>query len=150
MTTKLTLQSLCLISLVFATASTQADPCSGLLTDKANHPMTTLAKPALLQAVVDPQFGTTIRRISNAGTGHVVKPMYSTIPAWNADESYIILYHTEGAPYAGMHVDVADRVVAEAILVSLHRCGFEHLWRTPLWRAIARSFGRGHAGGTVL
>lgn len=80
------------------------DPCSGLLTDKANHPMTTLAKPALLQAVVDPQFGTTIRRISNAGTGHVVKPMYSTIPAWNADESYIILYHTEGAPYAGMHV----------------------------------------------
>lgn len=104
MTTKLTLQSLCLISLVLATASTQADPCSGLLTDKANHPMTTLAKPALLQAVVDPQFGTTIRRISNAGTGHVVKPMYSTIPAWNADESYIILYHTEGAPYAGMHV----------------------------------------------
>jgi len=52
-----------------------------------------------------------------------------------------LVYEQDNSPYVGMHVDVADRVVAEAILVSLQRCGFEHLWRTPLWRAIARSFG---------
>lgn len=84
--------------------SVQADPLDGIITDKLPHPMTALAKPALLETAVDPQFGTTIRRISNAGSGHVIKPMYSTIPAWNADESYLILYHTQGAPYAGSHV----------------------------------------------
>ena len=56
-----------------------ADLCQGLITDKLNHPMTALAKPGLLQTAIDPQFGTTIRRISNAGTNHVVKPMYSTM-----------------------------------------------------------------------
>ena len=84
--------------------SAAVDLCQGLIMDKLNHPMTTLAKPGLLQTAIDPQFGTTIRRISNAGTNHVVKPMYSTIPAWNADESLMILYHTSGAPYAGQHV----------------------------------------------
>jgi len=59
--------------------------------------MTALAKPALGVAVTDPEFGTQIRRISAAQTGAVIKPMYSTIPAWNADESYLILYHTAGS-----------------------------------------------------
>jgi len=80
------------------------DPCSGLLTDKANHPMTALAKPALLQAVTDPQFGTTIRRISSTVNNGIVVPMYSPIPAWNVDETYLILYHTGSDQYAGEHV----------------------------------------------
>jgi hypothetical protein len=70
------------------------DLCEGLITDKVNRPMTALAKPAVGQAVTDPQFGTTIRRITNVGGTGVIKPAYSTVPAWNADETYLILYHT--------------------------------------------------------
>jgi len=50
-------------------------------------------KPAYLQTIIDPSFGTVIRRISDAGAGNVIKPMYSTIQAWNADESLMILYN---------------------------------------------------------
>ena len=49
-------------------------------------------KPAYLDAMTDSNFGTTIRRISDAGVGGVIKPMYSTIQAWNANESMMILY----------------------------------------------------------
>lgn len=72
------------------------DLCAGLVTDKADHPMTPLAKPALGQAVRDPQFGTIIRRITNVGGNGVIKPLYSPMQAWNADESYMILYQVEG------------------------------------------------------
>jgi hypothetical protein len=68
--------------------------CQGLVTDKNPHPMTALAQPAVGTAATDAEFGTTIRRITDVGDGGVLKPMYSTIPAWNADESYLILYHT--------------------------------------------------------
>jgi uncharacterized repeat protein (TIGR02543 family) len=79
----------------FASSTPTTNLCDGLVTDKANHPMTALAKPAVGVAVTDPQFGTTIRRISDVGgTDGVIKTAYSTIPAWNADESYLILYHT--------------------------------------------------------
>jgi hypothetical protein len=81
----------------FTSTSPTADLCDGLVTDKLAHPMTALAKPALGQAVTDPEFGTTIRRISAASGSAVIKPAYSTIPAWNADETYLILYHTGGA-----------------------------------------------------
>ena len=81
-----------------------ADLCAGLIIDKVAHPMTALAKPAVGAAVTDPQFGTTIRRISNSGSTGVIKPAYSTIPAWNADESYLILYHTgSGVPGGAGH-----------------------------------------------
>ncbi|MEP2238428.1 MAG: hypothetical protein ABJI22_08715 [Maribacter sp.] len=60
--------------------------------DLEPHPMQDVAKPDYLQTIVDPSFGTIIRRISNAGTGGVIKPMYSTIQAWNADETRMILY----------------------------------------------------------
>ena len=65
-----------------------------MITDKVAHPATVLAQPAIGQTFVDPQFSTTIRRITNVGSGGVLKPMYSTTQAWNADESYMILYHT--------------------------------------------------------
>lgn len=60
--------------------------------DLEPHPMQAIAKPAYLQTIIDPSFGTTIRRISDAGNGNIIKPMYSTIQAWNADESFMILY----------------------------------------------------------
>ena len=73
-----------------------ADLCQGLSLDKGSRPMTPLAKPALLAAVKDPQFGSTLRRITAvSGTGEdpVVAPLYSTVSAWNADESRLLLYH---------------------------------------------------------
>ncbi|MFI8604154.1 hypothetical protein ACIGCP_06820 [Cellulophaga baltica] len=60
--------------------------------DLEAHPMQDIAKPEYLKTIVDPSFGTTIRRISNAGDGGIIKPMYSTIQAWNADETRMILY----------------------------------------------------------
>ena len=53
--------------------------------------MRDVPKPAYLDAYTDPSFGTTIRRISDAGAGRLIVPMYSTIQAWNADESMMIL-----------------------------------------------------------
>ena len=57
--------------------------------------MTTLAKPALGASVTDAEFGTSIRRVtavSGTGESAFIVPMYSTISAWNADESLLILY----------------------------------------------------------
>ena len=78
---------------------TPTDLCVGLVTDKMARPMTTLAKPAVGQAVTDAEFGTVIRRItavSGGGSDPVIKPLYSTVPAWNADESRLILYQVGG------------------------------------------------------
>lgn len=75
------------------------DLCSGLkvpANDKTSRPMTALAKPGYLQTVVDPQFGTTIRRITNVSAANdVIKPLYTTMPAWNADESYLMLLRVQ-------------------------------------------------------
>lgn len=69
------------------------DISEGLLAnDLENRPMQDIAKPGYLDAIIDPSFGTTIRRITNAVNGQVIKPMYSTIQAWNADETFMILY----------------------------------------------------------
>jgi len=60
---------------------------------------TLLAKPAKGTAVLDPDFGTTIRRITDvkADWGSAVAvPAYPTIQAWNSDESLMILYVTSG------------------------------------------------------
>ncbi len=75
--------------------TTNFNLCAGRVSNLMAHPMTALAKPALGATVVDAEFGTTIRRITAvAGTGAsaAIKPMYTTIPAWNADESRLILY----------------------------------------------------------
>ena len=64
--------------------------------DLQEHPMQDIAKPAYLDTIIDPSFGTTIRRISEAEEGSFIVPIYSTIQAWNADESYMILYEGGG------------------------------------------------------
>lgn len=73
------------------------DLCAGLVQDKNAHPMTALAKPAVGKVVTDPQFGTKIRRITAAsgGSNPAIVPLYSTVSAWNADESKLMLYNVE-------------------------------------------------------
>lgn len=68
-----------------------ADLCDGLVMDTAAHPMSALAKPNVGAAVTDPEFKTTVRRITDVGSGAFV-PMYSPVQPWNADESYLLLY----------------------------------------------------------
>ena len=61
--------------------------------DLAPHPLQELEQPAYLEAVSDPSFPSTqIRRISDVTGSSRRVPMYSTIQAWNADESMMILY----------------------------------------------------------
>jgi hypothetical protein len=71
--------------------------CAGLVRDKDARPMSALAKPAVGATIVDPEFGTSIRRITAVSTSEgenaVIKPMYGTVQAWNADESFLILWH---------------------------------------------------------
>jgi hypothetical protein len=68
------------------------DLCAGLVQDLQPHTMTALTKPAVGATVTDPQFNTTIRRITGVSAQQAIVPMYSTISAWNADESRMILY----------------------------------------------------------
>lgn len=75
--------------------ATAADLCDRLVTDTDPHPMTALSKPALGAAVTDPEFGTTLRRITDVGGMGVIKPMYSPTQAWNADETYLVLYEVD-------------------------------------------------------
>jgi len=59
-----------------------------------------LAKPAYLTPYSDPAFGAQVTRITQSSFGQVRKPVYSTIQAWNADESLLLLYKTgEGGGY---------------------------------------------------
>jgi len=77
------------------------DLSQGLIAnDLIAHPMQPLDKPPYLGTVVDPSFGTTIRRISDAGAGETIRTMYSTVQAWNADETRMILYARPG----GRHI----------------------------------------------
>ncbi|HML50544.1 MAG TPA: hypothetical protein PKD84_03915 [Propionicimonas sp.] len=85
-----------------ATTTPATDLCTGVgITGKAKVAYTNLAKPAVGQAVIDPDFGTTIRRVTDVAArwpdASVVVPAYPTIPAWNADESYLLLYVTESS-----------------------------------------------------
>jgi hypothetical protein len=72
-------------------------PCAGLVQDRNAHPMPRLERPALRTAYVDPAFGGQVLRITDAdpkdGANAVIRPMYSTIQAWNADESLLLLWH---------------------------------------------------------
>jgi len=91
--TRITAMTLCLgLSITANSAEPVKDLCAGLITDKLSHPMPKVAKPAHLAAFKDPVFGSTVRRITNASSGEIIKPIYSTIQAWNADESYLILW----------------------------------------------------------
>lgn len=80
------------------------------VTDKIDHPrLSYVLNPSNLEPVhglpaynvpyLDPSFGTIITRITAVnpaeGEDAVIKPMYSTMPAWNCDESLLILWHRE-------------------------------------------------------
>ena len=72
------------------------DLCQGYrLNDKVNRPMTALTRPPKGSSYTDPSFGSRITRITNSSSiaSGIIKTMYNTIQAWNADESRLILWH---------------------------------------------------------
>jgi hypothetical protein len=77
--------------------SGDAGLCEGFVRDLAPHPLRPLDAPPAGRSITDPEFGTLIRRITGVspseGENAVIKPMYSTIQAWNADESKLLLWH---------------------------------------------------------
>lgn len=78
---------------LFTIISFAQDLSEGLMVNDLNlYPMQDIAKPGYLETYTDPSFGTTIRRITDVGSGGVMKTLYSTIQCWNADESLLILY----------------------------------------------------------
>ncbi len=86
--------------LIVYSCSYSQDLSFGLIANDLNpHPMQDLPMPAYLGTVTDPSFGTTIRRITDAGPGENIRTMYSTIQAWNADETRMILYKRPGAKH---------------------------------------------------
>lgn len=82
-------------------ASTSGGPsvdlCQGLVRDRTPRRLAPLPPPAAGAFVVDPAFQTRIRRITavstKEGENAIIKPVYGTVQAWNADESKLLLWH---------------------------------------------------------
>jgi len=75
-----------------AQAANAENLCEGLFTGKERVAIPAVAKPPYLQPYKDPAFGTRIIRITDSSKGEVFKPAYSSMQAFNADESVLLLY----------------------------------------------------------
>jgi hypothetical protein len=116
-------------------AGAAADLCAGLLADRDDHPMARSPKPALGQPFIDPVFKTRVTRITDVqgetGKPGVRKPMYSTVPAWNADESLLILYQTAGYSNSGlqsMHLLYDGKTYKFLRRLSIAPADLEHIY----------------------
>ncbi|MEE9335594.1 MAG: hypothetical protein V3U65_16000 [Granulosicoccaceae bacterium] len=68
--------------------------CKGSISNANSFAVPTMSKPAYLETYNDPSFGGKVTRVTNSALGEVNKPAYSTMQAWNADESLLMLYRT--------------------------------------------------------
>lgn len=68
------------------------DYCTNRVSDNKVHALGPLANPAVGVWVTDPDFGTKITRVTASVAAHPITPVYSTVPAWNADGSLLLLY----------------------------------------------------------
>ena len=71
-----------------------ASLCEGLITHNDPVAIPLVAKPPHMAAYREPAFGTRVTRITDSKPGEVFKPVYSTVQAWNSDESRMVLYRT--------------------------------------------------------
>lgn len=77
---------------VFPLKNAVANLCEATITDQTPRAISPMAKPAYLVPTIDPAFGNRLVRVSKSGIGAVHKPLYSTVQAWNADESLLLLF----------------------------------------------------------
>jgi len=66
--------------------------CDGSITHNERVHIPAVAKPPFGKYYKDPAFGSKVIRITDSPVGVVQKPPYSTMQAWNADESLLLLY----------------------------------------------------------
>lgn len=79
-----------------APAPTSSYPTGGI-TGLTVYPNQLSPKPNLYDSYIDPVYGTTIRRVTDVVkqfNRDVATVMYNTVPAWNRDESKLIIYTT--------------------------------------------------------
>ena len=91
-----TIAALAVAMLSGAARGADPDLCEGLVTHRERVAIRAVAKPPFMKRYRDPAFGTTVMRITDSASGEVRKPVYSTVQAWNADESLLMLYRTGG------------------------------------------------------
>ncbi len=75
-----------------AQAAASDNLCEGLFTGTDRVTVDPVAKPPFMRYYKDPAFGTKVIRITQTREGEVMKPAYSSMQAWNADESLLLLY----------------------------------------------------------
>jgi len=68
--------------------------CEGFISTAESVAIPYISKPGYMDAYIDPAFGSRVVKITESAMGEVHKPAYSTVQAWNADESYLLLYRT--------------------------------------------------------
>ena len=71
--------------------------CDGFVTHNKPVLVPKVNKPPHLRLYREPAFGSSVRRITDSQPGEVFKPVYSTVQAWNADESRMVLYRSGGS-----------------------------------------------------
>ena len=91
--------------LLYACFTYGQDLSEGLqvINDTGDYPQQIKAKPAYLDTIIDPSFGTVIRRITDIGSGNAIVPLHSTIQPWNVDESMMILYDQSNGVHQLLH-----------------------------------------------
>jgi hypothetical protein len=95
------------------------DLCKGLPSGTAAIPYSPLAKPALGVATKDPDFGTTIYRVTDvvaqlgAGT-NTATPVYPPVATWNIDESSMVFYVRGGSCGSGYALYDGHRYASSA------------------------------------
>jgi len=75
-----------------AHAAASDNLCEGLFTGTERVAVDPVAKPPFMRYYKDPAFGSKVIRITQTREGEVMKPAYSSMQAWNEDESLLLLY----------------------------------------------------------
>ena len=83
-------------------AAAGPDLCEGLVTHTDAVAVPPVKRPPFMKRYRDPAFGTTVIRVTESVPDEVHKPPYSTMQAWNADETLLLLYRT--GPGGSSHV----------------------------------------------
>ncbi len=74
--------------------------CEGLISHNQGVVIPMVKKPPYMRYYKEPAFGTKVIRITNNRENELSKPPYSTMQAWNSNESYMLQYHN-GEDFTG-------------------------------------------------
>lgn len=88
-----------------------------------------VVQPLVGESYIDPAFGTTITRATNATSGEQIIPVQSPAAVWNADETLLLLYRT-GAGTSGH--EIIDAATFEIVReLSVVPTDIEHVFWHP-------------------